>query len=122
MPSVKFLVFISSSLADHSVPPVPKFMGSQRRSAHRPKKCSWKMDPLLDSASTLSDVQMTSEAIVLIETEQLPTLTSMLCSHMSDWANSSTWKCPIPLSLSNERMRRTFTSSQLNPLLFPSDD
>ena len=65
MQSVKFLVFISSSLADHSVPPVPTFICPQRRSAHTPKKCSWNMDLLLDSASTLSSkIYLNSSDIV----------------------------------------------------------
>ncbi len=62
--SVKFLVLISSSLYwPLSSKLVPKFISSQRRSAHTPKKCFWNMDPLLDSASTLSKIHLNSSDI-----------------------------------------------------------
>jgi len=90
MQSVKFLVFISSSLADHSVPPVPTFIGSQRASAHAPMMCSWNMDPFLDSASTLSKIHVNSTDIVPAVQETLTTLTSKLCSQLFEWAKTST--------------------------------
>ena len=86
--SVKSLIFISSSLADHSVPPVPTYICSQRSSAHAPKKCSWNMDPLLNSASTMSEsdseIQLNSSTIIPTVTENLTALTSILCIQLSD--------------------------------------
>src|SRR5260221_10352752 len=80
--SVKFLVFISSSFADHSVPPVPTFIGSQRTSAHAPKMCSWNMDPLLDSASTLSKDHVNSGNIIPAVQGNFTSLTAKLCSQL----------------------------------------